>query len=133
MTQTSKRRARTKKGAASPPRGATHSPKRRGSSPNALRSSTHVTPSGGNVFSDLGFAPEEAENLKIRARLMSELSDVIETRKLTQVQAAELFGVAQPRISDLRRGKIDRFTIDTLVNMLAHAGIRLRLQLSSAA
>ena len=50
-------------------------------------------------------------------------------RGLTQVQAAKLFGVSQPRISDLKRDKIDRFTIDTLINMLAHAGLRVRLKI----
>ena len=81
--------------------------------------------SSGNVFKDLGFAPEEAQNLKVRADLMIELSKVIDSRGLTQAQAAELLGVTQPRISDLTRGKIDRFSIDSLVEMLGHAGVRV--------
>ena len=67
-----------------------------------------VRRSTGNVFRDLGFSKEEAENLKIRTNLMIRLSKVIETRRLTQAQAASLFGVTQPRVSDLVRGKIDR-------------------------
>ena len=83
--------------------------------------------SSGNVFRDLGFSKPEAENLKIRTDLMIRLSKVIEGRRLTQTQAATLFGVTQPRISDLVRGKIDRFSIDTLVAMLGHAGIRIQI------
>jgi predicted XRE-type DNA-binding protein len=82
----------------------------------------HTTPAGGNVFADLGFTGEEAENLKIRSTLMIQIRKIIERDRLRQVDAAELFGVSQPRISDLVRGKIDEFTIDSLVNMLAHAG-----------
>src|SRR5512139_1038754 len=81
--------------------------------------------SSGNVFKDLGFDPEEAQNLKVRSDLMIELSRLIESRGLTQADAAKLFGVTQPRISDLIRGKIDRFSIDSLVEMLGHAGIRV--------
>ncbi|MFN2317259.1 MAG: helix-turn-helix domain-containing protein [Gemmatimonadales bacterium] len=76
-----------------------------------------------NVFSDLGFGREEAEHLRIRSDLMISLSRVIQRRGLTQVQAAGLLGVSQPRISDLTRGKIDRFSIDTLVAMLGQAGL----------
>jgi predicted XRE-type DNA-binding protein len=79
-----------------------------------------------NVFRDLGFSPEEAENLRVRSDLMIALSKVIDGRGLTQVQAAKLLGVSQPRVSDLVRGKIGRFSIDTLVAMLGHAGVRVR-------
>jgi len=60
---------------------------------------------------------------------MIRLSKLIETRGLTQAQAADLFGVTQPRISDLVRGKIDRFSIDTLIAMLGHAGVRVQIVL----
>lgn len=88
---------------------------------------TRVRHSTGNVFRDLGFSREEAENLKIRTDLMIQLSKLIEARRLTQAQAADLFGVTQPRVSDLIRGKIDRFSIDTLVAMLGHAGVRVQI------
>ena len=94
---------------------------------------THVTRVGGNIFRDLGFSPAKAENLKIRSDLMTALQRVMTERALTQVQAAKLFGVSQPRISDLKRDKIGRFTIDTLVNMLAHAGIKVGLQIGRTA
>ena len=78
--------------------------------------------STGNVFRDLGFSEDEAENLKIRADLMIELTKLIETQGLTQASAARLLGVTQPRISDLMRGKIGRFSVDSLIEMLGHAG-----------
>ena len=90
---------------------------------------TKMHRSSGNVFRDLGFPPVEAENLKLRSDLMVALSKLIESRGLTQVQAASVLGVSQPRISDLVRGKIDRFSLDTLVAMLGHAGVRVRLVL----
>jgi predicted XRE-type DNA-binding protein len=86
-----------------------------------------VTAAGGNVFDDLGFPPAEARNLFLRSQLMTAVMDVIESRRLTQVRAAKLFRVTQPRISDLVRGKIDRFTLDALVNMLTQAGIKVTL------
>jgi len=85
----------------------------------------HITPSGGNVFADLGIDVEEADNLKIRARLMIAIEGWIEERGLTQQRAAELLGTTQPRISDLVRGKIDQFTIDSLVKMLSHTGLQV--------
>jgi predicted XRE-type DNA-binding protein len=79
------------------------------------------------VFRDLGFSREDAENLKMRTDLMIQLSKLIQARGLTQAEAADLFGVTQPRVSDLVRGKIDRFSIDTLVAMLGHAGVRVQI------
>jgi len=81
--------------------------------------------SSGNVFRDLGFLAEEAENLRIRSELMARLSRVIEEERLTQVEAAQLLGVTQPRVSALVRGKIDLFSIDTLVKMLSRVGVRV--------
>jgi predicted XRE-type DNA-binding protein len=83
---------------------------------------TKIRRSTGNVFQDLGFSSEDAENLKLRADLMIEVSKLIKARRLTQAKAAKVFGVSQPRVSDLVRGKIDRFSVDTLVAMLGHAG-----------
>jgi len=93
----------------------------------------HITPAGGNIFADLGFPAEEAENLKIRSSLMIAIEKLMASRGLKQAEAAKLFGVTQPRISDIKRGKIDVFTIDSLVNMLTHAGIRVDFTLSEAA
>jgi predicted XRE-type DNA-binding protein len=81
--------------------------------------------SSGNVFRDLGFSDDEAENLRVRADLMICLSKLIEDRGLTQAQAAKLLGVTQPRISDLIRGKIQLFSVDSLIEMLGHAGAQV--------
>ena len=89
-----------------------------------------VTAPGGNVFEDLGFAPGEAENLKIRSTLMIAIRQIVEDRGLKQTEAAELFGTTQPRVSDVVCGKIDEFTIDSLVNMLSRAGIRVEFHLA---
>jgi predicted XRE-type DNA-binding protein len=81
----------------------------------------------GNIFLDLGFTPEEAENLLLRSQLMLHLRELVRRRKLTQSQAAKLFHVTQPRVSDLMRGQINLFSIDALIAMLSHAGIGTKL------
>jgi predicted XRE-type DNA-binding protein len=88
-----------------------------------------LTRSSGNVFRDLGFSGDEAEYLKVRAELMLNLQTVITARGLKQAEAAELLGVTQSRVSDLMRGRIDLFSIDTLIDMLARLGVRTRLVL----
>jgi len=92
---------------------------------------TKITPSSGNVFTDLGFGEDEAEHLRIRSTLMSAVHKLIEDRNLTQAEAAKFFGVTQPRISNLVRGRIDLFSIDTLVDMLARAGIHVDVVFST--
>ncbi len=81
-----------------------------------------------NVFEDLGFAPEEALNLKIRADLMLNIRRFIQSQGWTQKQAALFFGETQPRISDLMNGDIERFSIDKLVIMLAKAGMDVKFE-----
>jgi len=76
--------------------------------------------------------PREAENMKIRSALMQELVSYIENADITQSQAARQFGVTQPRISDLMRGRVDLFSIDTLVNMLTDAGLHLDFRVREA-
>jgi len=80
------------------------------------------------VFKDLGFPPEEAAHLLIRADLTIQLTQILKERKLTQVRAARLLRVTQPRVSDLVRGRIDLFSIDSLVEMLARLGVSVSLQ-----
>ncbi|NIT41576.1 MAG: XRE family transcriptional regulator [Gammaproteobacteria bacterium] len=87
-----------------------------------------VTKSSGNVFADLGFNETEAENLKLRAQLMRELETLIHKKRLSQSDAAELLGIHQSRVSDLVRGKIDRFSIDMLVKLLAKTGRHVEIK-----
>ena len=88
-----------------------------------------LTRSSGNFFRDLGFSADEAEYLKVRADLMVNLQKVITARGLKQAEAAEFLGVTQLRVSDLMRGRINLFSIDTLIDMLARLGVRTRLVL----
>jgi predicted XRE-type DNA-binding protein len=94
---------------------------------------TKIVRSSGNVFKDLGFPHEEAEHLRVRSALMISLCNIIESRRMTQAQAARLLGVTQPRVSDLVRGKIGLFSIDTLVDMLAIAGFQVNVRVRKVA
>jgi predicted XRE-type DNA-binding protein len=85
------------------------------------------TKSSGNVFIDLGFATEEAAILKMRADLMADLRKLIEAKKLTQAQAAEVLGVSQARVSDLVRGKWEKFSLEMLITLATRAGMRISL------
>ena len=88
-----------------------------------------VSRSSGNVFKDLGFTSEEAEHLKIRSDLMIQLQKLITARGLRQAQAAKILGVTQPRVSDLLRGRIDLFSTDAIIDMLARFGVRVKIVL----
>ena len=90
---------------------------------NAIR----VTPSTGNVFRDLGFSKEESEHLVVRADLLIQVQKTVTSRRLTQAAAAKVLRVTQPRMSDLLRGRIDLFSTDALIDMLARLGIGVRL------
>jgi predicted XRE-type DNA-binding protein len=86
-----------------------------------------------SVWDAIEETPALAENMKLRSSLMLALRDHLAKEGLTQSEAAKKFGVSQPRISDLIRGRIDLFSIDTLVNMLATAGIPVELRVGEAA
>lgn len=83
-----------------------------------------------SVWEAIESDPAAAENLKLRSELMMALTGHIEREGLSQAQAAKLFNVSQPRVSDLVRGKINLFSIDMLVNMLATAGLHVDLKVS---
>lgn len=85
------------------------------------------------VWDAIEATPAEAANLRVRSALMAELVASIERGGLSQREVARRFGVTQSRISDLTRGKIDLFSIDTLVNMLTAAGLRLDVRIVPAA
>ena len=90
--------------------------------------SSGITKGSGDVFRDLGFSAAEARNLRLRSDLMTALRKYIEKKGWTQADTAKRLKVSQPRISDLIRGKISRFSLDTLVNMLTDAGIDVALK-----
>jgi predicted XRE-type DNA-binding protein len=78
-------------------------------------------------------SPAAAENMRIRTSLMTAIRDVIEVRQLSQAEAAQLFNETQPRISELQRGKIDLFSVDRLINMLAQGGMHVEVSVKTAA
>jgi predicted XRE-type DNA-binding protein len=86
-----------------------------------------------SVWDAIEDTPAEAENMRLRSALMMALKDHIAEKGLSQPQAAKLFGVTQPRISDLIRGKIELFGLDTLVNMVAAAGMHIEMNIAKAA
>lgn len=92
-----------------------------------------LTRASDNVFSDLGFSPAESKKLAIKAALMAEIRRYITEHSLTQAKAAAQMHVTRPRISDVQRGMIDKFTIDALVDMLARVGINVELKVTSRA
>jgi predicted XRE-type DNA-binding protein len=83
-----------------------------------------------NVWDAIEDSPAQAENMKLRSALMMALKDHIARAGLSQSEAAKLLGVTQPRISDLMRGKIELFGLDTLVNMIAAAGMHVEMRAS---
>lgn len=93
--------------------------------------STSIQNSSGNVFIDLGYPPEEAAVLQMRAELMADLRKLIEQKGLTQSEAAEKLGVSQSRISDLVRGKWEKFSLEMLVTLATKAGIKITLHLAA--
>ena len=90
-----------------------------------------ITESSGNVFLDLGFPPDEAALLAMRADLMAKLRLTIDEKGWTQAEAAKVLGIAQSRVSDLVRGKWERFSLDMLITLASRAGLRPRLELAA--
>ncbi|TXL70444.1 XRE family transcriptional regulator [Vineibacter terrae] len=86
-----------------------------------------------SVWDALEDTPAMAESMKLRSVLIIALKDHIARERLSQSQAAEVFGVTQPRVSDLVRGKIDLFGLDALVNMAATAGLHVEMRVLKAA
>jgi predicted XRE-type DNA-binding protein len=93
--------------------------------------SRRATKSSGNVFLDLGFPPEEAAVLKLRSDLMGDLREFIEKNRLTQSQAAGLLGITQSRVSDLVRGKWEKFSLEMLITLVARTGRKVELRFAA--
>jgi len=91
------------------------------------------TRGSGNVFRDIGFDREEAENLKLRSELMMRVEEFYERSGMTQTEAAKALGLTQPRFNALLKGKIDLFSLDALVNIATRAGLIVRLLVRKAA
>ena len=87
-----------------------------------------ITRGSGNVFQDIGFAPEEAENLKLRSSLMMRIEDYYKKSGATQAAAAKALGLTTPRFNALLKGKINLFSLDALVNIAVRAGLRIEMR-----
>ncbi|MFH0984265.1 MAG: helix-turn-helix transcriptional regulator [Candidatus Omnitrophota bacterium] len=87
-----------------------------------------IVNSSGNVFIDLGYSPDEAAILQIRADLMADLRKFIKAKRLTQTKAAEILGVSQSRVSDLIKGKWERFSLEMLITLATRAGMHVTLK-----
>ena len=86
-----------------------------------------------NVWDAIADTPEEAANLTLRSDLMMNIETIVKENGWTQAEAAKRCGVTQPRINDLLRGKIARFSLDALVNIAAALGRKVRVSLEDAA
>ena len=87
-----------------------------------------IVNSSGNVFVDLGYSQDEAAILQMRCGLMADLRKLIKAKKLTQAKVAEILGVSQSRVSDLIRGKWERFSLEMLITLATRAGMRVSLK-----
>jgi predicted XRE-type DNA-binding protein len=85
-----------------------------------------------NVWDAIAETPEEAANLELRYELMERIAGILKQNGWTQKEAAKQCGVTQPRINDLLRGRISRFSIDALVNIAAALGRKVKVQLEAA-
>ena len=92
-----------------------------------------ITEGSDNVFRDIGFGEVEAENLKLRSDLMIRIEKYVKQSGMTQAEAARELGITQPRLNQLLKGKIQVFSLDALVNMLANAGMRVKMSVKKAA
>jgi predicted XRE-type DNA-binding protein len=92
------------------------------------RSDESMTRSGGNIFIDLGFEPHEAAVMLLRCELAEALRKWIDREGLTQVEAARRLGIAQPRISEITRNRVDRLSLDYLVGLCAKAGVVVKVK-----
>ena len=91
----------------------------------------HVSSASANIFEELGLP--DAENLKLRAQLMVEVREYVDESGLTQAAAARAMKTTQPRLNEVLKGKIDKCSIDRLVQMLAEVGRHISIKVSKAA
>jgi predicted XRE-type DNA-binding protein len=96
------------------------------------KSAVKINRSSGNVFRDVGFPAGQAEHLLVRSDLLIQVQKAIASHGMKQAEAAQVLKVTQPRISDLLRGRVDLFSTDMLIDMLARLGIHVRIVLKTS-
>jgi predicted XRE-type DNA-binding protein len=82
-----------------------------------------------DVWDAIEATPAKAANMRARAQLMTAIRDTIEAWDITQSAAAKRLGLTQPRMNDLMRGRISKFSLDALMNLAIHAGLVVRVQI----
>jgi predicted XRE-type DNA-binding protein len=90
-----------------------------------------ITKSSGNVYIDLGFPPEEVAILAMRSELMCRLEILIRDKQWTQAEAAQVLGISQSRVSNLIRGKFEKFSLDMLITLATRAGKKVELKMAA--
>lgn len=98
-----------------------------------MKGKVKVVRGSGNVFLDLGFPAEEAQNLLLRSELMGRVTQYVQSSRVTQKECAARMGVTQPRLNDLLKGRIEKFSLDALVNMLGKVGMRVEMKVRKVA
>jgi predicted XRE-type DNA-binding protein len=93
--------------------------------------STTITESSGNVFADLGFEPAEASILEMRAKLMSDLREYIQSTGMTQTEASKKLKIARSRVADLMDGRWEEFSLEMLITLAARVGRKVTLELAA--
>jgi len=86
-----------------------------------------------NVWDALSDSPEEAATMKIRSDVMIAITDTVQGWDTTQARAASRLGVTQPRLNDLLQGRINKFSLDTLLTLAARAGLKVKINIRRAA
>jgi len=97
-----------------------------------LKSKLRKERSSGNVFRDVGYPPEQAQNLLLRSHLMTRVERFVKSSGITQRECAAQLGLTQPRLNDLLRGRIEKFSLDALVNVVSRAGMRVEMKIIKA-
>ena len=102
----------------------------------------HITEADDNLYADLGFAPEEAARFQaesdariaarqaIKAEMMAQVDAWIKREKITQMQAAQILQVSRPRVTDIVNRKVEKFSIDTLVDLLGRVGMKVQFTIA---
>jgi predicted XRE-type DNA-binding protein len=85
-----------------------------------------------SVWDAISDTPEDAANLQARAQLMHQITELVKSKGWKQTEAAQHCGVTQPRLNDLLRGRISRFSLDALVNIATSLGQRVKIQIEAA-
>lgn len=92
-----------------------------------------MTKGSDNIFRDLGFPNDESQNLLLRTDLMIKIEQYVKKNRLAKSEVPAMLGITQLQLNDLLKGRIEKFSLDALVNMLARAGMQVKMTVKKAA